>query len=111
MTRRRLFLSHIRRVTISALAGFLELFEFSFDRDCFRISGLLTFAMTRRTCVDRHVGCQATRGARAGNVDVTGRALGDMLAFAAFMSELCGNTLPPKLGDEGCCWFVTTYAV
>jgi hypothetical protein len=111
MTRRRLFLSHIRCVAIGALACFFELIEFGFDRYRFWISRLLTVAMTRRTRIYRHIRGQATRRAGARDVDVTGRAFGDVLTFAAFVSKLRGNALSAEFGDERCRWFMTTRAV
>ena len=111
MTRRRLLLSHIRRVAISTLASLLELIEFSFDRHRFGISRFLTIAMTRGTGVDRNVRRQTARRTRTGDVDVTGRALGNVLALAAFVRKLCRDALLSWFGNKSRRRFVTARAI
>src|ERR1044072_2713494 len=56
MTRRRLFLSNVRRVAIGAVARLLELTQFVFDGQRLWISSFLAVAMTTGACVYRYVG-------------------------------------------------------
>src|SRR5690242_6360471 len=111
MTRRRSFLAYIRCVTIGAFASLFELIEFGFDRHRLGLGRLLAVAMTSSTGVDRHVRCQAARGAGARDVDVTRCAFGDVLALTTFVSELGRDAFSPKLRDEGRRRCVTARAI
>ena len=89
MTGRRLFLSHLWRMTITALAGFLELRQLSLNRHDVFVGDRLVIVMTRSATDNRHVRCQAAQRAGPSNIYVTGRALNHMVAAfaAAFVAE------------------------
>ena len=95
MTRRRLFLPDIWRMTIRALAGLLVLHELFFDRHSLRIGDLLVVLMTARARRDGHVRRQSAQRRGARNVDVAGRAFHDVFALAAFVSELGRSSIAP----------------
>src|SRR5687767_9543258 len=101
MTWRRILLADLLGVAIGAIASLLKLLKLSFDRHRFRISRQLAVAMTRRAGIDRDVGRQATQRACARNVDVASRAFKDVLAFAAFVRELCGYAFR-RIGSNKC---------
>ena len=100
MTRRRLFLAHFFNVAIGAIACLLKLRQLSFDRYSGLIRGLLAVAMTRCAGVYWHVGRQSAQRAGARNVDVASRAFQDVLAFAAFMRELCRDAFHREGGNK-----------
>lgn len=91
MARRRLLLADVFSVAIGAIPRLLKLLQLSFDRHGFWISRALAVAMARRTGVYGDVGRQAAQRACARDVDVASRAFEDVLAFASFVRELCGD--------------------
>ena len=100
MTRRRLFLSHVRCVAVDASAGLLVLLKLFFNRRNLRISNFLVVLMTSRARRDRNVRGQVAQGARARNVDVAGGAFHHVPALAAFMSEFGRNAFGPDRRHE-----------
>src|ERR1041385_2009691 len=93
MTRRRLFLPDIWRMTIRALAGLLVLHELFFDRHSLRIRDLLVVLMTARARRDGHVRRQSAQRRGARNVDVAGRAFQDVRTLAALVRVLGRDAL------------------
>ena len=87
MTRRRLFLSQLRRVAIGAATRLLKLLELLFNRSHLRIGRLLVVLVTSSACGDWNIRSQSTQSAGAGDVNVTGRAFHHVLALTAFMTE------------------------
>src|SRR5688572_21080778 len=100
MAWRRLLLTDILSVAIGAIARLLKLLQFSFDSHGFWISRALAVAMARRASVDGDVGRQAAQSACARYVDVASRAFQDVLAFAAFVRELCRNAFRRVRSDK-----------
>lgn len=98
MARRRLLLTDVFSVAIGAIARLLKLLQLSFDRHRFRISRSLAVAMACRAGIYRYVRRQAAQRACARDVDVASRAFQDVLAFAAFVRELCRDAFH----REGC---------
>ena len=92
MTRRRLFLAHIRSVAIRTTTRLLKLLELFFDRRDFLIGRLFVVLVTSNTRSDRNIRSQTAQSAGASNVDVAGRAFHDMLPFAALVTEPRGLT-------------------
>ncbi len=87
MTRRWLLLADILGVAIRATARLLELRQLVFDRSDLRVGGLLVVLVTRRTRSNRNVGRQSAQRTCPRDVDVAGRALLNMIFFAAFVTE------------------------
>ena len=87
MTRRRLLLPHVRRMTIRAATSLLKLLELFFDSHDLRIGRLLVVLVTSNARGDGDIGSQTPQSARPRDVDVTGRALQNMFALAAVMTE------------------------
>ena len=56
--------------------------------------------MARGAGIDRHVGRQAAQRAGARDIDVASRTFQDVLAFAAFVRELCGDAFYREGRDE-----------
>ncbi len=98
MARRRLLLTDILSVAIGAIARLLKLLQLSFDSHGFWISRAFAVAMACRAGIYRHVGRQTAQRACARDVDVASRAFQDVLAFAAFVRELCRDAFH----REGC---------
>ena len=111
MTRRWLLSADILGVTIGAIARLLKLLQLSFYSYGFRISRQLAVAMARRARIDRHVGRKAAQRACPRNVDVTSRAFQDVLAFAAFVRELCGDAFRCTGSDKRLGRFMTAGAI
>lgn len=111
MTRRRLLPADVGRMAIGAFARLPELLQLSFDRHRLRVGRLLALAMTRRASVDWHVRRQPAQSARARDVDVARRALGNVLALAAFVCKLCRNAFRLSHGDKRGRGLVATRAV
>ena len=111
MTRRRLLLTDIFSVAIGAIARLLKLLQFSFDSHGFWISRALAVAVACRAGIYRYVGRQAAQRACARDVDVASRAFQDVLAFAAFMRELCRDTFHRERRNKRLRRFVTAGAI
>ena len=100
MTRRRFFLTYFFNVAIRTIGRLLKLLQLSFDGYGFWISRALAFTMARRAGVDRHIGRQAAQRAGARDIDVASRTFQNVLAFAAFVRELCGDAFDREGCDE-----------
>ena len=111
MAGRRFLLSHIRRVTVSAILRLLELRQFIFDRRDLRISSFLVVLVARRTDRNRDIGRKSPQCTCPRDVDVTGRALHGVLAGPAFMTEFCRVAFRGKLCHESSGRFVASTAV
>ena len=80
-------LSHVRSMAIGAAAGLLQLREFFLDSSYLRISRFLAVLVTSSARGDWDVGRESTQSACARNLDMAGRALHYVFAFATFMAE------------------------
>jgi len=100
MTRRRLLLANVWRVTVSALAGFLILYKFVFDRHGLWISDFLAVLVAVRAGGNWYVGRQSAQRTRARNVDVARCAFIYVCALAALVRELCRDALRSQHSDE-----------
>ncbi len=100
MTRRRLLLANFGSVTVGALAGFLVLCKFVFDRHGLWISDFLAVFVAVRAGGDWYVGRQSAQSAGARNVDVARCAFIYVCALAALMRELCRDTFWSQYCDE-----------
>ena len=87
MTRRRLFLPHVRRVAIRTTACLLKLLELFLDRDEFWVGRFFVVLVTSCAGGDRNIRRQSAQSAGASNVDVAGRAFHHVLASAALVTE------------------------
>src|SRR5712672_4011594 len=111
MTWRWFSLSDFLGVAISAGGGFLKLLKLFFNRRDFRIGCFLIVPVTGGARSDRHIGCQSAQGRGPRDVDVAGGALHDVLAFGAFVTEHCRDTLGCDRGDERTSRFMTAATV
>ena len=89
MTCGRLLFPYIRRVTVRAIARFLVLLKFVFDRPHLWISRFLVVPVTGSADRDRNVGNQSRQRASPRDIDVTGRALLYVLSLATLVTEHC----------------------
>ncbi len=101
MTQRRFPFADLRGMAISACICLLPLLELFFNRCNFRIGRLLVVFVTGRADGNWNIGRQSAQGARLCNIDVAGRALHHMFAFAALVTELDGNSFWQILRCEG----------
>ena len=101
MARWWLLAANIRRVTVSALTALLVLLELFLDRDYLRVRDLLVVTVASHAGGHRHVWRQSSERRSPRDIDMAGRALQSMFAFAAGMVELCGNPFRPIVVDKG----------
>lgn len=93
--------ANIRRMAIRAVAGVLKLRNFRFNGHNLRTIGDgLVVSVASRTRVYGNVRGKAAQSARPGNVDVTGRALLNVILFATLMIELRGLARRPIHRDK-----------
>ena len=92
MTRWWLFLSHIRRMAVSAVSSLLELLELCFDRHGLWVSGPFAVAMTTCTSINRNIGSQSAECAGARDVDVASGTFHHVLALTSLVREFDRNT-------------------
>lgn len=111
MTSRRLFLPHIRLMTIRAAARLLKLRQLFFDSRDLRIGRFLVVLVTGNARGDRHIRGQTAQRAGSRNINVARRALAYVLTFAAFMTEHCRDALRLRHGHECRSGLVTTRTV
>ena len=111
MARRRLLLTDILSVAISAIARLLKLLQFSFDRHGFWVRSAFTVAMAGRTRIYRDVRRQPAQRACTRNVDVASGAFQDVFTFAAFVRKLCRDAFHRKGCNKRLGRFMTAAAV
>ena len=111
MTRRRLLPADIGGVAIHAVGRLLKLRQLFFNRSDFRVSGSLVVLVTSSADRNRHIRSKTAQRAGSRDVDVTGRALHDVLALAAFVREHCRLSRRPIDTDKRSGRFVATSTV
>lgn len=111
MTRWGFLLPDILDVAIYAAIGLLVMLKLFFDGRDLRISRLLIVLVTSSARSDRDVGRQSTQSACARNVDMAGRALHNVFAFATFMTEHLGRAFRCEHRHERSGRLVATGAV
>ena len=111
MTRRRLLLANLRRMTIGAVRRLLVLFKLFFNCGHLGIRRLLIVFVAACTRSDWNIGGQSPYAAGARDVDVTGRTFHDVLTLAAFMIKFGRNSPGQRGRSERRRGFVTTGAV
>ena len=111
MARWRFLFPHLLNVTVHTAIRLLVLLKLFFDGCDFRISRLLIVLVTSRARSNWDVGRQSAQRAGARNVDMAGRALHDVFAFATFMAEHHRYALRLELRYERSGGLVTTGTV